>query len=65
MSLFPTYNGLQFIVHKFDKMRIKENIIYERILVHSPNYNAHIESYHRYLQDKCLFVNLFLTFEKA
>ena len=31
----------------------------------SPNYNAHIESYHRYLQDECLTGKMFLTFEEA
>lgn len=38
-----TDNGLQFIAHKFEKLCLEENIIHERIPVHSPNYNAHIE----------------------
>ncbi|MDD3224774.1 MAG: integrase core domain-containing protein, partial [Clostridium sp.] len=28
-------------------------------------YNAHIESYHRYLQDECLAGRLFKSFEEA
>lgn len=60
-----TDNGSQFIAHKFEKLCISEKIIHERIPVHSPNYNAHIESYHRYLQDECLAGKMFLTFEEA
>lgn len=44
-------NGSQFIAKKFEKTCIKENVVHERIPVHNPNHNAHIESYHRYLQD--------------
>lgn len=60
-----TDNGSQFIAHKFEKLCINENIIHERIPVHSPNYNAHIESYHRYLQDECLTGRMFSTLEEA
>ncbi len=60
-----TDNGSQFIAHKFEKMCIKENLIHERIPVHSPNYDAHIESYHRYLQDECLAGRIFNTLEEA
>jgi putative transposase len=60
-----TDNGSQFIAHKFEKLCIKEKIVHERIPVHSPNYNAHIESYHRYLQDECLAGKMFLTFDEA
>jgi putative transposase len=60
-----TDNGSQFIAHKFEKLCLKENIMHERIPVHSPNYNAHIESYHRYLQDECLTGKMFLTFDEA
>lgn len=60
-----TDNGPQFIAYDFEKFCLKEHIIHERIPVHSPNYNAHIESYHRYLQDECLSGKLFMCFEEA
>lgn len=60
-----TDNGSQFIAHAFEKLCIKENIVHERIPAHSPNYNAHIESYHRYLQDECLAGKLFNDFDEA
>uniref|UniRef100_UPI003BAA8358 IS3 family transposase n=1 Tax=Clostridium tertium TaxID=1559 RepID=UPI003BAA8358 len=60
-----TDNGSQFISHKFEELCIKENIIHERIPVRSPNHNAHIESYHRYLQDECLTGKMFVTFKEA
>lgn len=58
-------NGSQFIAHEFEKLCITENIIHERIPVHSPNYNAHIESYHRYFQDECVSGKLFKSLEEA
>lgn len=60
-----TDNGSQFVASKFEKLCIKENVIHERIPVHSPNYNAHIESYHRYLQQECLTGKLFKDLEDA
>lgn len=60
-----TDNGLQFIAYEFEKLCLEKNIIHERIPAHSPNYNAHIESYHRYLQDECLCGKLFDNFEEA
>lgn len=60
-----TDNGSQFIASKFEKLCIQENIIHERIPVHSPNYNAHIESYHRYLQQECLAGKFFKDLEDA
>lgn len=60
-----TDNGSQFIAHDFEKMCVTEKIIHERIPTHSPNYNAHIESYHRYLQDECLAGKLFNDIEEA
>ncbi|WP_348521815.1 IS3 family transposase [Clostridium sp. BJN0001] len=49
-----TDNGSQFISGVFEKGCLDEGVLHERIPVHSPNYNAFIESYHRYLQDECL-----------
>ena len=60
-----TDNGSQFIAYNFEKLCIKEKIVHERIPVNSPNYNAHIESYHRYLQDECLAGRLFKSFSEA
>lgn len=60
-----TDNGSQFIASKFEKLCVQENVIHERIPVHSPNYNAHIESYHRYLQKECLAGRLFKNFKDA
>lgn len=60
-----TDNGSQFIAYEFEKICIKEGLVHERIPAHSPNYNAHIESYHRYLQDECLAGKFFKNFEEA
>lgn len=60
-----TDNGSQFIAYDFEKLCISEKITHERIPAKSPNYNAHIESYHRYLQDECLAGKLFKSFEEA
>lgn len=49
-----TDNGSQFVSGIFEKGCLDFNILHERIPVRSPNYNAFIESYHRYLQDECL-----------
>lgn len=60
-----TDNGSQFIAGDFEKECSKNNIEHERIPVHSPNYDAHIESYHRYLEDECLSGRLFKDFKEA
>ena len=60
-----TDNGSQFIAYEFEKLCLTKNIIHERIPAHSPNYNAHIESYHRYLQDECLSGKLFNNIDEA
>ena len=49
-----TDNGSQFISGVFEKGCMDEKVVHERIPVRSPNYNAFIESYHRYLQEECL-----------
>lgn len=58
-----TDNGSQFISGVFEKSCIDENVIHERIPVRSPNYNAFIESYHRYLQDECLTGSIYWNLE--
>lgn len=57
--IIRTDNGSQFTAYEFEKLCIKEKVIHERIPVNSPNHNAHIESYHRRLQDECLAGRLF------
>ena len=59
-----TDNGSQYISHKFGMLCLKEKINHERIPVRSPNYNAHIESFHRYFEDECLTGKIYLTFEE-
>ncbi|QBD86823.1 IS3 family transposase [Clostridium tetani] len=61
--IIRTDNGSQFISGVFEKACLKEEVIHERIPVRSPNYNAYIESFHRYLQDECLTGKIYMTLE--
>ncbi len=56
-----TDNGSQFISGNFEKSCLDEKVLHERIPVRSPNYNAYIESYHRYLQDECLTGKMYMS----
>ena len=47
-------NGPQFISHKFEDTCKELNLEHERIPFKTPNKNAHIESFHRILEDECL-----------
>lgn len=58
-----TDNGSQFISGIFEEACIKEKVLHERIPAMSPNYNAYIESYHRYLQDECLTGKIYMSLE--
>ena len=58
-----TDNGSQFISGVFEEACLDEHVIHERIPVRSPNYNAFIESYHRYLQDECLTGNMYCSID--
>lgn len=58
-------NGPQFISHIFEEACIELGIEHERIPVKAPNKNAHIESFHRILEDDCLSINEFETYAKA
>ncbi len=58
-----TDNGSQFISGIFEKSCLDEKVIHERIPVKSPNYNAFIESYHRYLQDECLTGSIYWSLD--
>jgi putative transposase len=60
-----TDNGSQFISGIFEEVCLKEHVIHERIPVRSPNYNAYIESFHRYLQDECLTGKKYMTLEEV
>lgn len=56
-----TDNGSQFISGIFEEACLKEKVLHERIPVRTPNYNAFIESYHRYLQDECLTGMIYMS----
>jgi len=50
-------NGPQFTSIKFEHLCKVNNIYHERIPVNSPNYNAHIESFHSLLSKECIAWN--------
>ncbi|CAM4392688.1 putative transposase [Paenibacillus endophyticus] len=58
-------NGPQFISHIFEKACETFGIEHERIPPRTPNMNAHIESFHRLLQDECLARYDFQTYAEA
>lgn len=58
-------NGPQFISHLFEEACKELVIEHERIPVKCPNKNAHIESYHRILEDDCLSRHEFDSYEQA
>ena len=60
-----TDNGPQFIAAKFEEQCRALSLEHERIPVHSPNYNAYIESWHAQLERECLAQQEFLTYADA
>lgn len=58
-------NGPQFVSHVFEDACIELGLEHERIPVKTPNKNAHIESFHRILEDDCLGINEFESYSKA
>lgn len=60
-----TDNGPQFVSKAFEMACESFGVEYERIPPRTPNMNAHIESFHRILQDDCLFRYDFATYGKA
>lgn len=58
-------NGPQFISHAFEQGCEKFEVEHERIPPRTPNMNAHIESFHRILEDECLSRFQFETYEEA
>lgn len=60
-----TDNGPQFISHTFGQFCEKTGMEHERIPPKTPNMNAHIESFHRILEDDCLSRFQFETYGEA
>lgn len=60
-----TDNGPQFISHVFEDACERAGVEHERIPPRTPNMNAHIESFHRILQDDCLSRYDFATYGEA
>jgi len=60
-----TDNGPQFISDVFEQACLDLNVEHERIPCRTPNKNAHIESFHRILEDDCLSRYEFKTYAQA
>jgi putative transposase len=60
-----TDNGPQFVSHAFQSACEEFGIEHERIPPRTPNMNAHIESFHRLLEDECLSRHEFQTYNEA
>ena len=58
-------NGPQFTSHKFQNKVNDLEMEHERIPFRMPNLNAHIESFHRILEDDCLSRYEFDSYEEA
>ncbi|MFU0825449.1 integrase core domain-containing protein [Clostridium sp.] len=64
-SLKATDNGPQFVSYKFSECCEEIAIEHERIPVKTPNKNAHVESFHRILEDDCLKKYEFQSYAEA
>ena len=60
-----TDNGPQFTSDTFAAACARYGLEHERIPCATPNLNAHIEAFHRILEDECLGLYEFATFEEA
>ncbi|MCL6577536.1 MAG: IS3 family transposase [Kyrpidia sp.] len=58
-------NGPQFVSHLFESECEQLGVEHERIPPKTPNMNAHIESYHRLLEDECLSIHGFISYAEA
>lgn len=58
-------NGPQFISHKFEDACKELNLEHEKIPFKTPNKNAHIESFHRLLENECLSRYEFKNYAEA
>ena len=65
MPIIRTDNGPQFISHTFEEFCEEQKIVHERIPPKTPNMNAHIESFHRILEDDCLSQWEFKNYQEA
>lgn len=57
-----TDNGPQFVSYKFKECYEELNLHHERISVKTPNKNAHVESFHRILEELTFYYAFFLCF---
>lgn len=60
-----TDNGPQFTSHVFEETCDALKIEHERIPPKTPNMNAHIEAFHRLLEDECLSRHDFENYQEA
>lgn len=60
-----TDNGPQFVSYKFKECCEEFKLHHERIPVKTPNKNAHVESFHRILEDECFKSNEFQSYTEA
>lgn len=60
-----TDSGPQFVSYKFSECCEEIEVEHERIPVKTPNKNAHVESFHRILEDECLKINDFQLYAEA
>ena len=58
-------NGPQFISHKFSEKCVEIIMEHERIPCKTPNMNAHIESFHRIMEDECMSRWEFESYKEA
>ncbi|MCI1859849.1 MAG: IS3 family transposase [Sporolactobacillus sp.] len=58
-------NGPQFVSDRFETFCAQAQLDHERIPNKSPNYNAHIESFHSVLERECFQMHDFEFFEEA
>src|SRR5699024_7286707 len=65
IPVIRTDNGPQFISHHFEAFCDDYNIEHERIPPRTPNMNAHIESFHRIMEDDCMSKFEFRTYGEA
>lgn len=65
MPVIRSDNGPQFISHTFEQACERLGIEHERIPPKAPNMNAHIEAFHRLLEDDRLSAAEFETYAEA
>jgi len=58
-------NGPQFIANNFEETCLGIGVEHERIPNQTPNKNAHIEAFHRILEDECLSRWEFMDYSEA